>query len=91
MSYFIVMTFPVSEGEQVMFQPVLTPGLAAAERNSCLIWDAFCGGCLSRHSLRQLFLAPRAVSRRSWRITTAPPDPSSGVGSLRLTRAPWSL
>lgn len=61
MSYFIVITFPVSEGEHVMFRPVLTPGLAAAERNSCLTWDAFCGGCLSRHSLRQLlccFLHP---------------------------------
>lgn len=61
MGYFIVMTFPVSEGEHVLFQPVLTPGLAAAERNSCLTWDAFCAGYLSRHFLRQLlccFLHP---------------------------------
>ena len=49
LSYLIVMIFPVSEGEHVMFQPVLTPGLAAAVRNSCLTRDAFCCGCLSRH------------------------------------------
>lgn len=67
LSYFIVMVFPVGEGEQVVFQPVLTPKLGAAVRNSCLACDAFCCGCLSRRvpqGALALVIAPMAVSRR---------------------------
>ena len=79
LNYFIVMIFPVSEGEQVVFQPVLTPRLAAAVRNSCPARDAFCCGCLSRHvpqAALALLIALVAVSRRRWGIITAPRDQS---------------
>lgn len=75
LSYFIVMIFLVSEGAFVMFQPVLTPGLAAAVSNSCPNHNVFCCGCLSRHvpqAALALFMAPIVVSRRMQGITTAP-------------------
>lgn len=61
------MIFLVSEGEQVMFQPVLTPRLAAVVRDSCLVHDAFCCGFLFRQvpqAALAVLIAPVAVSRR---------------------------
>lgn len=77
LSYFIVMIFPVSEGEQVMFQPVLTPQLAVALKNSCPGRDAFCCGCLSGcvpQAALALLIAPVAASRRRQGVITAPLD-----------------
>lgn len=52
LSYCLVMIFPVGEGEHVEFQPVLTPRLAVAGRNSCPTHNAV--GVSPDVSLRQL-------------------------------------
>lgn len=62
LSYCVVMIFPVGEGERVEFQPVLTPGLAVAVRNSCPTHDAFLLW-VSIQAALALFVAPIAVFR----------------------------
>lgn len=60
-----------------MFQPVLTPQLAVALKNSCPARDAFCCGCLSGcvpQAALALLSAPVAASRRRQGVITAPLD-----------------